>query len=169
MFLIGGEKHSHRDGLYQCKRCRKSFSATVGTSFERLRIRLSTWIRAAYAFSYGPPRAKKWSEGDNKPTLSEIQHQLGVSYRTVLRMRDVIQQAARKYRGYKSVFGSWPQSLMTHKREAADQTIEATGFLAEALPVGKHTTLEMKRTERLLRLLLASSKLTRRKRRATRR
>jgi transposase-like protein len=35
VFLIGGEKHSHRDGLYQCKPCRKSFSVTVGTPLER--------------------------------------------------------------------------------------------------------------------------------------
>jgi transposase-like protein len=44
VFLIGGEKHSHREGLYHCKPCRKGFSVTVGTSFERLRIPLSTWV-----------------------------------------------------------------------------------------------------------------------------
>jgi transposase-like protein len=156
VFLIGGEKHSHREGLYQCKRCRRSFSVTVGTPLERLRIPLSTWVRAAHAFSYGPPRSRRWSEGDSKPTLLEIQHKLDVAYKTVLRMRDAIKQAAKKYRGYKYVFGPLPQSLMTHKREAADRTIEATGVLAEALPAGKYTSLELKRTERLLRLLVAS-------------
>lgn len=63
VFLIGGEKHSHRAGLYQCKRCRKSFSVTVGTSFERLRIPLSTWLRAARrempALNMGPAGAPR--------------------------------------------------------------------------------------------------------------
>ncbi|MET4328532.1 transposase-like protein [Bradyrhizobium sp. i1.15.2] len=95
MFLIGGEKHSHREGLYQCKRCRKGFSVTVGTSFERLRIPLSTWVRAARAFS-----------SDGKPTLLEIKTELGVAYRTVLRMRGVIERAARTYRGGKYGFGA---------------------------------------------------------------
>jgi transposase-like protein len=52
VFRIGGEKHSHRDGLHQCKPCRRQFSVTVGTVFERLRISLSTWVRAAHEFSH---------------------------------------------------------------------------------------------------------------------
>ncbi|RXH28976.1 hypothetical protein XH99_14390 [Bradyrhizobium nanningense] len=98
---------------------------------------MSTWVRAALAFSYGPARERNWREGDDKPTLLDIQQQLGVAYRTVLRMRDVIREAAKKYRGYKYMFGPFPQSLMTHKREAADRTIEATGVLAEAVPAGR--------------------------------
>ncbi|WOH59768.1 transposase [Bradyrhizobium sp. BWC-3-1] len=151
VFLIGGEKHSHREGLYQCKRCRKGFSVTVGTSFERLRIPLSTWVNAARAFS-----------SDGKPTLLEIQSELGVAYRTVLRMRDVIERAARSYRGHKYGFGAWPQELMHHKTENRDKTIQAT-VLKKALPSLKSG--EANRTERLLRLLLAAPKMTPRKRR----
>lgn len=151
MFLIGGEKHSHRPGLYQCKRCRKGFSVTVGTSFERLRIHLSTWVRAARAFS-----------SDGKPTLLEIQSELGVAYRTVLRMRDVIERAGRTYRGHKYVFGAWPQELMHHKRESDEKTIQAT-VLKKALPALRSG--EANRTERLLRLLLAAPRVTLRKRR----
>ncbi|WP_431309531.1 transposase [Bradyrhizobium liaoningense] len=131
VFLIGGEKHSHRPGLYHCKRCRRGFSVTVGTSFERLRIPLSTWVRAARAFS-----------SDGKPTLLEIQSELEVAYRTVLRMRDVIERAARTYRGYKYVFGAWPQALMRHKRQNGEKTIQAT-LLKKALP-----SLKCKRYER---------------------
>jgi transposase-like protein len=160
VFLIGGEKHSHRDGLYQCKRCRKSFSVTVGTAFERLRIPLSTWFRGARAFSFEAPRR------DGKPTLLEIQSEINVAYRTVLRMRDVIERAARKYRGYKYVFGAWPRSLMHHHRENPDKTIQVTGALAGALPARKYAKGEVNRTERLLRLLLAYPKVTPRKRRA---
>lgn len=151
MFLIGGEKQSHREGLYHCKRCRKSFSVTVGTAFERLRIPLSTWVSAARAFS-----------SDGKPTLLEIQSDIGVAYRTVLRMRDVIERAARTYQGHKYVFGAWPQALMRHKRQNGEKTIQAT-VLKKALPALKSG--EANRTERLLRLLLAAPKVRPRKRR----
>src|SRR5712664_212919 len=46
VFKIGGRKQSHRDGLYHCKLCRKQFTVTLGTVFERSRITLSTWLRA---------------------------------------------------------------------------------------------------------------------------
>jgi transposase-like protein len=55
VFKIGGEKHSHREGLYQFEPCRRQFSVTVGTALERLRVPLNTWVRAAYAFSYEGP------------------------------------------------------------------------------------------------------------------
>ena len=55
--MIAGEKQSHREGLYQCKPCRRQFSVTVGTALERLRVPLSTWVRAAHAFSCETRRA----------------------------------------------------------------------------------------------------------------
>jgi len=47
----GGEKGTKaRPGLYTCreKGCRKQFSVTVGTVFERSKIPLSKWLMAAY-------------------------------------------------------------------------------------------------------------------------
>ena len=38
---------SHRPGLYKCRECRKQFSVTVGTVFERSKIPLNKWILAA--------------------------------------------------------------------------------------------------------------------------
>lgn len=124
---------------------------TVGTSFERLRVSLSTWARAARAFS-----------SDGKPTLLQIQSEIDVAYRTVLRMRDVIERAARKYRGRKNGFGAWPRDLMQHKRENREKTIQATVLKQElsALKSG-----EANRIERLLRLLLEPPKAVTRKRR----
>lgn len=153
MFLIGGEKHSHREGLYQCKRCRKGFSVTVGTPFERLRIPLSTWLLAASAFSF-----------EIKLPLLKIQADLGVNYRTVRRMRDVIKRAAKTYRGRKRVFGAWPRELMVHQRENREKTLQATGALKEMLPARAAKDITM-RTERLLRLLLDAPKVTPRKKR----
>jgi hypothetical protein len=105
IFKIGGEKQSHREGLYQCKPCRRQFSVTVGTPLERLRVPLSTWVRAAYAFSYEGPAYGKDADGKLKPPpLTQLESEIGVSYRTVLRMRDIIKHAAAKYRGHKAGF-----------------------------------------------------------------
>jgi transposase-like protein len=163
VFLIGGEKHSHREGLYQCKPCRRQFSVTVGTPLERLRVPLSAWVRAARAFSYQAPRSRR----DSKPALLELQSEIAVSYRTVLRMRDVIKDAAGQYRGHKYVFGAWPRNFMMHQRERHEETIKASGVLAASLPARTYTQGELNRTERLLRLLLVPSKVTPRKRRAS--
>jgi len=38
--------------------------------------------------------------------------EIGISYKTVLRMRDIIKQAAKRYKGYKTGFGAWPRSFM---------------------------------------------------------
>ena len=117
MFLIGGEKQSHRKGLYQCKPCRKSFSVTVGTPLERLRVPLSTWMRAAREFSADDTRrAHNARRGDNLVPLGELAQEIRVTYRTVLRMRAIVERAARKYRGHKNSFGAWPRSLMIHKQ-----------------------------------------------------
>jgi transcription elongation factor Elf1 len=39
---------STRPGWYQCKACRKQFSVTVGTLFERSHIPLNKWLMAAF-------------------------------------------------------------------------------------------------------------------------
>jgi hypothetical protein len=114
--------------------------------------------------------------------LSELQVDIGVSYRTVLRMRDMIKRATRKYRGYQTDFGAWPRSFMTRgdisrwsyqwtKRKLlaegkhpSQHDIRITGVLSGSAPYS--TAAAMRRTERLLRLLLATSKPTLRKSRA---
>jgi transposase-like protein len=173
VFRIGGDKHSHRDGLYQCKPCRRQFSVTVGTALERLRVPLSTWVRAAHAFSYEGPR---YGRG-GRPPLTQLETEIGVSYRTVLRMRDIIGHAARRYGGYKNGFGAWPRSLMKHNsspplkgygyrkrkllaegKHPSQHTIASSGVLADVM--SDHGNADKPaayaRTERLLRLLLAT-------------
>jgi transposase-like protein len=109
VFLIGGEKQSHRKGLYQCKPCRKSFSVTVDTPLERLRVPLSTWMRAAREFSADDTRrAHNARRGDNLVPLGELAQEIRVTYRTVLRMRDIIERAARKYRAIRTASARGP-------------------------------------------------------------
>jgi transposase-like protein len=174
VFRIGGEKKSHREGLYHCKRCRRQFSVTVGTALERLRVSLSTWVRAAHAFSY---------DTSVLTPLTDLQTKIGVSYRTVLRMRDIIERAASKYKGYRTDFGAWPRSFMKPRstgriwnyqavkrqllaegRHPSQHAISSTGALSGFAPQRiSSTPAALKRTELLLRLLLATSKPASRK------
>ena len=141
---------------------------SVGTLLERLRIPLSTWMRAAREFSYEGPAYGK----GGKPPLSEMQSEIDVSYRTVLRMRDIIKRAARKYRGHKKGFGAWPRSLMIHKggdhgpyvrrrllgegKHPSQHTIQSSGVLRGFVPARASARHALDRTECLLRLLLGT-------------
>jgi Transposase zinc-ribbon domain len=179
VFRIGGEKHSHRDGLYQCKPCRHQFTVTVGTAFERQRIPLSTWVRAALEFSYEAPAYGRDKYGKPKPPLlTKLKTKLGVSYRTVLRIRNIIEYAVSKYRGYKIGFGTWLRSLMKHgstpkqqrsldhkakllaagKHPSQQVSFKSSGLLAGVMSDHKtaDTRAAFDRTEVLLRLLLAT-------------
>jgi hypothetical protein len=140
---------------------------------------LSTWIRAAHAFSYkGEAYGKR-----GKPPLIQLETEIGVSYRTVLRMRDIIKRAAMRYKGYTGNFGAWPRSFMKHKKSSPSpeiklkllaegkhppqHAIRSTGVLA-GLALGRSTITgtraSLDRTEKLLRLLLATAKPTPRNR-----
>ena len=180
VFRIGGEKQSHREGLFQCKPCRRQFSVTVGTVLERLRVPLSTWVRAAHAFSYKGSAYGK----HGKPSLTQLETEIGVSYRTVLRMRDIIKRTAMRYKGYRGAFGAWPRSFMKHKsspspriklkllekgKHPSQHAIRSMGVLAGLMPgrSTKGTPAAFDRTERLLRLLLADAKPNPRKRRSS--
>ena len=66
---------------------------TVDTLLERLRVPLSTWMRAAHAFSNEEPRQRA-RRGKGKLTLSQIQFETDLAYRTVFRMRNIIKQAS---------------------------------------------------------------------------
>jgi transposase-like protein len=73
-----------RDGVWNCRACRKPFSVTVGTIFEGSHIPLSKWLVAFYLFA------------SSKKSLSalQLQRQLGLgSYRTAWHMAHRIQHA----------------------------------------------------------------------------
>ena len=71
----GGSKGTKaRPGLYKCreKECRKQFSVTVGTVFERSKIPLSKWLMAAYLLC----SSKKGM------SAHQLHRTLGVTYKT---------------------------------------------------------------------------------------
>lgn len=69
-YTLGGA--SHRVGLYKCKDCRKQFTMTVGTGFERSKITLNVWLEAVYLFC----SSKK------AVSAKQLERMLGVAYKT---------------------------------------------------------------------------------------
>lgn len=77
---------STRPGVYKCKECRKPFSVTVGTVFERSHIKLHQWVYATHLLSAG-----------KKGTSSlQISRMLGVTYKTAWFMTHRIREAMRE-------------------------------------------------------------------------
>ena len=67
-----------REGLYQCKECRRQFSVTVGTVMECSKLPLSTWVCVFSAIN------------DGSINKSEVARRTGCSYKGVLAAMDRI-------------------------------------------------------------------------------
>lgn len=63
---------AHRPGLYKCRDCRKQFSVTVGTVFERSKVPLNKWLLATHLMT------------SSKKGISshQIHRSIGVTYKT---------------------------------------------------------------------------------------
>lgn len=83
----GGEKGAaHRPGLWMCKDCREQFTVTVGTVFERSKIKLNVWLQAVY-----------WLCCSKKGCSSlQLSRMLSVTYKTAWFMSHRIREAFRK-------------------------------------------------------------------------
>ncbi len=84
---IGRAYATNRPGKYRCaeKECRKDFTATVGTLFERSHIPLTTWFKAVYLLC-----------SSKKGMSSHQMHRmLGISYKTAWFMTHRIREAFR--------------------------------------------------------------------------
>ncbi len=77
------EGKAHRAGLYKCKECREQFTATVGTIFERSKIKLNVWMQAVFLLC-----------SSKKGMSSHQMHRmLGVTYKTAWFMTHRIREA----------------------------------------------------------------------------
>ena len=76
---------STRPGVWKCRDCRKPFSATVGTVFERSKIPLSKWLLATALMT----ASKKGISSH------QIHRTLGVTYKTAWFMTHRIREAMR--------------------------------------------------------------------------
>jgi transposase-like protein len=72
-----------RDGLYFCNACRKQYTVTVGTVYERSKIGLSKWLLATYLLS----SSKKGM------SAHQLHRMLGVTYKTAWFMAHRIREA----------------------------------------------------------------------------
>jgi transposase-like protein len=75
-----------RPGLYQCNACRKQFTVTVGTLFERSHIPLNKWLMAAFLIC----ASKKGM------STHQLHRMLGVSYKSTWFMMHRIREAMRE-------------------------------------------------------------------------
>jgi transposase-like protein len=77
---------AHRPGLYNCMECRKQFSVTVGTVFERSKIPLNKWLLATFLFA----SSKKGM------SAHQLHRMLGVTYKAAWFMAYRIREAMKK-------------------------------------------------------------------------
>lgn len=75
----------HRPGLYQCGDCRKQFTVTVGTVFERSKVPLNKWLLATFLMA------------SSKKGISahQLHRTIGVTYKTAWFMFHRIREAMR--------------------------------------------------------------------------
>jgi len=77
------EGKSHRKGLYKCADCREQFTVTVGTVFERSKIKLHIWLQAVHLMC----ASKKGV------SAKQMERMLGVTYKTAWFMCHRIREA----------------------------------------------------------------------------
>lgn len=78
---LNGE--AHRAGLYFCGDCRKQFTVTVGTVFERSKVPLHKWVMATHMVC----------SGKKGVSSHQIHRTLGVTYKTAWFMTHRIREA----------------------------------------------------------------------------
>jgi transposase-like protein len=77
---------STRPGVYKCNECRKPFSVTVGTVFERSHIPLNKWVLASHLYAV----SKKGM------SAHQLHRMLGVTYKTAWFMAHRIREAMKE-------------------------------------------------------------------------
>lgn len=82
---VKGKKRSHRDGLYYCNDCKKQFTVTVGTIFERSKVPLHKWVLAYQLMA----SSKKGM------SAHQLHRMLGVTYKTAWFMAHRIRETMR--------------------------------------------------------------------------
>lgn len=78
-----------RDGLYQCNTCRKQFTVTVGTVFERSKVKLHKWLLATHLMC----ASKKGI------SAHQLHRTIGVTYKTAWFMAHRIREAMKEEGG----------------------------------------------------------------------
>jgi transposase-like protein len=90
---------AHRKGLYKCceSKCRKQFSVTVGTVFERSHVPVSKWLAAAYLMC----------SSRNGISAMQLHRTLGVTYKTAWFLSQRIRVAMAKREVRRGGLAGW--------------------------------------------------------------
>jgi transposase-like protein len=98
------EGEAHREGLYKCRDCREQFTVTVGTVFERSKIKLNVWLQAMHLIC------------SSKKGISskQLERMLGVTYQTAWFMSHRIREAMKAPGGMFSTGGSTVEADETY-------------------------------------------------------
>ena len=83
------EGKSHRAGLYKCVDCREQFTVTVGTVFERSKVKLHLWLLAVHLVC----------SSKNGMSSMEVHRLLGVTQKTAWFMLHRIREAMKPESG----------------------------------------------------------------------
>jgi transposase-like protein len=107
---VGNAYATKRAGTYRCasKGCRKDFSVTVGTVYERSHIPLHKWLLASYLLCSSTKRISS----------HQLHRMLGVTYKSAWFMTHRIREAMQPGKGEPSLGGK-------------DKTVEADETVAE--------------------------------------
>lgn len=83
---VEGVKKSHRPGLVYCNHCKSTYTATVGTVFERSKIPLSKWWLACHLMS------------SSKKGISahQLHRMLGITYKSAWFMAHRVREAMKQ-------------------------------------------------------------------------
>jgi len=120
---------AHRSGLWKCKDCRKQFSVTVGTVFERSKVPLHQWMQAVYLIC----SSKKGCSSH------QLQRSLGVQYKTAWFMSHRIREAMKAGGGMFSIGGNTIEADETyvggkqHNKHARKRLKNAAGGLGKQM------------------------------------
>lgn len=102
-----------RDGLYNCRRCRRQFTVTVGTIFEGSHIPLAKWVQAFHLLC----ASKK-----GMSTL-QLSRMLGITYKSSWHMA---QSVAERHlpRHYRTSSHRYPHNRMANNTSTANAVIQ---------------------------------------------
>lgn len=109
---------AHRPGLWKCKDCRKQFSVTVGTVFERSKIPLNKWLLAVHLMCA------------SKKAISshQIHRMLGVTYKSAWFMTHRIREAMKDGTGLLGTGGGVVEADETYWGTSKVKPTKARGY-----------------------------------------
>ena len=107
---------SARPGLYYCNECKREFTVTVGTIFERSKVPLTKWWMAAHMLN----------SGKNGVSAHEIHRTIGVTYKTAWFLMHRLREAMSGMSG--GPMGGEGQSVQADETYYGNSSKRAKGY-----------------------------------------